>query len=434
MSSENYDALVIGAGFAGLTAARDLTKDGKRVLIVEARERIGGRAWYRPFADTAQYIEMGGGWVDPVFNTAIMREVERYDIPLAECPVGESQVAVLDGVSYDSLCPLSIDDVLGLERGLFPILEAARRIDPNVPLDLQHTEDLDVPLDEYLDALNLPVKLRKLMSGWNRLNTGCEEADVSALHLLSWIPSLDGSAVSLAHFPSHRFTNGTASLERALLEDAACDIAFEAPVESVTHTAEHVEVVARGGDRFRARGAVIAVPLNCWSDIEFRPALSSAKQVCAGIGQSGTTTKLWALATGLPSKLQGIGDRATSIDTFTAEFHLDEGDLVVGFSTRERGLDATDTAAVEAALREFAPDARVTKVDSHDWVEDPYAKGTWCAAPAGLLSKHASGLGADEGRLVFAGSDLAHAFRGWMTGAVESGGAAASRLSALLAG
>jgi monoamine oxidase len=75
----------------------------------------------------------------------------------------------------------------------------------------------------------------------------------------------------------------------------------------------------------------------------------------------------------------------------------------------------------------------VLKVDSHDWVADPYAKGTWCAAPAGLLSKHAAGLAEDEGRLIFAGSDLAHAFRGWITGAVESGGAAASRLSLRLA-
>ena len=106
---------------------------------------------------------------------------------------------------------------------------------------------------------------------------------------------------------------------------------------------------------------------------------------------------------------------------------------MVGFSTRERGLDARDPKAMEAALRQFAPEVQVAKSDTHDWVEDPFAKGTWCAMPAGLLSQHAAGLGADEGRLFFAGSDVAHEFRGWMNGAVDSGGQAASRLAALLA-
>lgn len=432
MSNEIYDALVIGAGFAGLTAARNLAGDGKRVLIVEARGRIGGRTWYRPFADTTHEVELGGGWVDPVFNKAIMREVERYDIALAECPDGESQVAVLGGATYDSICPLAPADVIGLERALVPILRAARRLDPEVPLDQQDTAELDVPLDQYLDAFDLPVKLRELIGAWNRTSSGCEEADVSALHFLSWVPSLDGSAVTIAHFPSHVFADGTVNLAQALLDDAGCDIAFDTPVEAVTQTDGGVEVLARGGETFRGRAAVVAVPLNCWSDIEFRPGLSPAKQTGAEIGQSGTTTKLWALATGLPEKLQGVGERATPLDTFTAQFAIDEGDLMVGFSTRERGLDVADPAAVEAALREFVPGARVTKTDFHDWVADPFAKGTWCAAPAGLLSQHASGLAADEGRLFFAGSDIAHAFRGWMTAAVESGDAAAARVSALL--
>jgi monoamine oxidase len=427
MNGDTYDALVIGAGFAGLTAARDLAKDGKRVLIIEARDRIGGRTWYRPFADTAYSVEMGGGWVDPVFNVALMREIERYGIVLAETPVGESQVAVLDGRRYDSIYPLSVEDVLGLERALFQILEAA------VPLDRQDTADLDVPLDEYLDALDLPLRVRRIAGAWIRTNAGCEEPDVSALHLLSWIPSLNGSAITVAHFPSHRFAEGSARLHQALLADAACDVVLETPVESVTQTVERVEVRARSGETFRGRAAVVAVPLNCWSDIAFEPALSPAKRAGAATGQSGTTNKLWALTTGLPRKLQAIGDRAMAIDTFTAQLQVDEGDLVVGFSTRERELDVTDPAAVETALQAFVPSARVLKVDSHDWVADPYAKGTWCAAPAGLLSKHAAGLAEDEGRLIFAGSDLAHAFRGWITGAVESGGAAASRLSLRLA-
>ena len=278
MSDDNYDALVIGAGFAGLTAARDLARDGRSVLIVEARDRIGGRTWYRPFADTSYDIEVGGGWVDPVFNQALMREIGHYGIRLAECPDGENQVAVLGGATYDSICPLDPADVIGLERALVPILRAGRALDPQVPLDQQDTAELDVPLDQYLDAFDLPVKLRELIGAWNRTSGGCEEAEMSALHFLSWIPSLDGSAVSIAHFPSHVFADGTISLAEAMLADAGCDIAFSRPVETVTQTGDGVEVLARGGERFRGRAAIVAVPLNCWADIEFAPGLSPAKQ------------------------------------------------------------------------------------------------------------------------------------------------------------
>jgi monoamine oxidase len=98
MNGNTYDAIVIGAGFAGLTAARDLARDGNRVLIVEARDRIGGRAWYRPFADTGFSIELGGNWVDPDGNAALMAEVERYGVRLSESPRPENHVSLLDGV------------------------------------------------------------------------------------------------------------------------------------------------------------------------------------------------------------------------------------------------------------------------------------------------------------------------------------------------
>ena len=433
MNDDNYDVLVIGAGFAGLTAARDLSREGKRVLIIEARDRIGGRTWYRPFADTDFNVEIGGGWIDPVFNASIMREVEHLGIRLAECPDGLTQIAQLDTGTYDSLCPLEPEDVISLERALVRILRDAERIDPKAPLDQQGVEDLDVSLDDYLGALGLTPKLRSLTGAWTRTNNGCEDADVSALHMLSWVPSLDNSAVTVAHFPSHVFADGTVSLADALLAEADCDIILDTPVETVIWSEDKVEVVAQDGRRFSGRAAVVAVPLNCWGDIEFQPTLSPAKQAAAETRQSGTTTKLWALTTGLPTKLQGLGGRdSTALDTLTAPYAIDGGDLVVAFSIREKDLDARDPKAVEAALQEFVPDARVIKTDTHDWVGDPYAKGTWCAIPAGLLSQHDAGMAADEGCLTFAGSDLTHEFRGWMEGAVVSGGAAALRVASMM--
>lgn len=437
MNGETYDALVIGAGFAGLTAARDLAKDGKRVLIVEARDRIGGRAWYRPFADTGFSIELGGNWVDPEGNAALMAEVERYGVRLSESPHPEHHVSLLDGVLSHAACPITGDDELALKHVVQAVLAQVRRIDSALPLDQQDVADLDVPLDSYLDGFGLSTTLRELMGAWIRENTGCHESQISALHLMSWIPNLNDDVLALGHTPSHRFAAGTIDLLQRMLNDSGAELRLSTPVAAVTQTAEHVDVRTHDGEVLRARGAVIALPLNCLTDVTFSPALSPEKSAGAAIGQSGAAKKLWALVTDLPPKLLGVGEHDEPIDVFFTDFPADEtglgGDLVVGFSTQERPLDILDRDDMEAAFRRYVPDAGVLKVDGHDWLADPYAKGTWCAAPAGLLSNYATALEATEGRLVFAGSDIAHAFRGWMEGAVRTGATAATRLSAILA-
>lgn len=72
-----FDAVVIGAGYAGLTAARDLTFAGSMVLLLEARDRIGGRTWTSS-VDGYLY-EMGGTWIS--WNQPhVYREISRYGL------------------------------------------------------------------------------------------------------------------------------------------------------------------------------------------------------------------------------------------------------------------------------------------------------------------------------------------------------------------
>ncbi len=65
MAEEGSDVLIVGAGLAGATAASDLGARGLRITILEGRERVGGRGYFRPFAGTDQGLDFGGSWITP---------------------------------------------------------------------------------------------------------------------------------------------------------------------------------------------------------------------------------------------------------------------------------------------------------------------------------------------------------------------------------
>jgi monoamine oxidase len=211
------------------------------------------------------------------------------------------------------------------------------------------------------------------------------------------------------------------------------DIRFDTVLASVTQGAEGVRVTTTDGSTYTGAAAVVALPINCWADVRFDPPLAASKQRVASEGHVGAMSKVLAVVQGAPETFLGVG-WDTPVNAGFVTKAAATGRLFMGFSVQDR-VDLSDHAAVAAAVNAHLPEATVVATDGHDWVSDPFSKGTWLAIPPGWFGDGTfDQLELPEGRLAFAGSDIASEGAGWIEGAIGSGIRAAATLTPLLTG
>ena len=259
------------------------------------------------------------------------------------------------------------------------------------------------------------------------------------LHMLSWIAGCGGSVYGtfISVFET-TFRNGTGELIGAMADDAGVDIALATPVAEVIQEGGRVRIHTEGGDEHIGRTCVVAVPTNTLDGIDFAPRLSELKARALGHKHHSQGVKRLFLVEGAPAGFLGIsgylGNPSARTQWLFEDKRLSDGrSLMVGFSVDPTFNSASPDEA-QAAVAEFLPDAKVVATDHHDWTGDPYSLGIIRINPPGQMMRFASVMNEPEGRLAFAGSDIADIpfSCAWMEGAVHSGHEAAHRVDALL--
>jgi monoamine oxidase len=429
----SFEAVVVGAGFAGLRAARDLRGAGCEVLVVDARDRLGGRTWCRPFAGGEVNVELGGAWISPRHHHWVAAEMSRYGIGLAEAhaTAGAFQWRFDGSVSRDF--PLQGRQIYELERALYHVIAASRRVNTETPRDRQELADLDVSLDEFLGGLELDQRTRQFLEGFGALGSGAASSDWSVLTALSLIAAFDCSAYAWYAAVADKFAGGTGSVIAALAEDAAPEVRLSTAVTRVEQRADEVLISTADAAILSAGVVVLAVPVNVWSDIEFVPPLSGAKATVSAARHPNRMAKVWTLVEGAPSEVVAFGP-ASDLLYLAPQLDVGGASLMVGFSSPPHLLDVTDAAAVEHAVRQHHPASTVLAVDAHDWNADPYSNGGWMTYRPGQASRLMSALQEPEGRIAFGGADIATRWIGWLDGALETGARAAVQALELLRG
>lgn len=429
---KSVDVIVVGAGFAGAVAARDSAEAGHSVLVLEGRDRLGGRTWYRQFAGKEQKLEIGGTWIAPDQQPFVKAEVERYGLDLFQSPTYDRYAWGIGGGMVREPFPFRPEEWPALERIIARIDADSDRIKLfEEPLGQPGLEDLDIPFTEYVDQTPLPDRVRDFILAWPTFYFGAYPEKLSALHVLSWNTGF-GSATGWYLLLVDKITGGTGRLVQRILEDQPVEVRYGADVASIVDSGDGAVVETRDGERFSAKSVIVTAPINTWERVSFSPELPASHRAMAAEKQAGESVKVWAL---VPQQeegnLFGVGMH-TTFKWIASEYTTEEGTYLCCFASAEADLDGNDPEAVERAVQEFLPGVPVLASDFHDWNNDEFSNGTWMAYRPGQVMAHSAALQQPHGRVFFGNSDLASGWAGWIDGAIESGARAARQSNALL--
>jgi monoamine oxidase len=173
---------------------------------------------------------------------------------------------------------------------------------------------------------------------------------------------------------------------------------------------------------------VLALGVNQLKKVHFSPALPQAKRDAIAKGHGGRSFKLWVKAEGVPLGTLVTGDGGGIEFAFAERKAEDGATLIVCFGLMNDENRPGDPAWVREQCSRLFPNARMLSYDWHDWVDDPFARGTWVAALAGHEDGLENANWQPEGPIAFASSDYAREQAGWFEGAVIAGEDAADAL------
>lgn len=430
----DYDVLIIGGGFCGVTAARECRRFGLRALIVEARNRLGGRTFTADF--DGRKVDLGGTWVHWA-QPYVWTEVRRSGLQLEES-IGASADHLIVHTSKHDIVSLSFARIADrLERELLRYMGDSR-----TELPLPHDpfgSDAYAKLDgissaERLASLNgMDTLYRDMLDGYFA-GQGHNYSDrIAWLEMVRWYALPGHNYIDMNDMSGRfHFRDGTVSLLNFILAEGKPEVRLGTPVKRVTDAGDRVTVITTRGEELSARALISTVPLNVLKDVEWQPALVEAKLAASRETHAGHGTKFHVLLEGDQGNFNGIAPSHNALNSIFTEDIRGGRTHLVGFGPDPELLDVNDTESVQQAMRLFLPGAKVAQALGYQWTLDPYSRGTWCTLRPHMWSRYLRELQQPAGRIVFASADWANGYRGFIDGAIEQGLEAGRRVKALL--
>jgi pseudooxynicotine oxidase len=426
----NADVVVIGGGFAGVTAAREVTRHGQSVTLLEARDRLGGRTWSAPW--NGWQIEYGGAWVH-WHQPHTWSEISRAGLNVSLSDDTEVASWYVDGDRRSGT--IAERDAIVL-RGWDQFVDGVEEALP-LPHDPLHAIDRLARFDrlsitERIEELELDEEERAVLRAELESLAHAPIDDAGAVSVLRW-HALSGYSLALTQFTGGRVTivGGTGALLDAIASERPFEVRLSAPVAAVRRSGSGVEIETRDGSVIAAQTAIVALPLNALGAIEFTPALSEGKQAAIALGQASRGIKVFIHARGEATLQNAIRPGHPFGYVGTDEVLDDGSQVLIGFGPDAAQCDPEDGEAMRRALASILPGYDLVTATAHDWLGDEFSRGTWAIHRPGWYEHHHGAMQVPEGRVLLAGSDIANGWAGFIDGAIETGIRAGRRAAAL---
>ena len=445
------DAVVVGAGLAGLAAARALTAGGAAVVVLEARDRVGGRLLNHDLGE-GKVVEVGGQWIGPTQDRLAALARELGVDTFATHAEGYNLLEYAGSVrryrgTIPRINPAVLVDVEQAQRRLNRL---ARKVPLDAPWEAANAAQLDGQTAATWLGRNLATKSGRMLLGLGiEAVWAAQPEDMSLLHVLFYIHSA-GSLELLfdteGGAQQDRFVGGSQLIPLGMAEQLGAErLVFGAPVRRIEHAADGVTVHADGAVA-RGRRAIVAIAPTLAGRIAYDPPLPGYRDQLTQRMPLGTVVKCMAVygepfwrSEGLSG--QGMSDRGPVRLTFDNSPPDGAPGVLLGFlegrHARELGrlrADERRTAVIDCFARLFGPRAgRPGRYVERLWAEEEWTRGCYgCHMPTGAWTSYGPALREPIGPLHWAGAEYATVWSGYMDGAVRSGDAAAANVLALM--
>jgi monoamine oxidase len=434
------DLVVVGAGLAGLAAAREAVASGASVVVVEARDRVGGRVLNHDLGGGA-VVELGGQWIGPTQDrlATLAGELGVGTFPTHD--EGENVIEYSGSLRrYSGTIPrVNPLVLLDVERAQRKLNRLARRVPLEAPWRATDAQRLDAQTAATWMRRNLATRPgRALLELGIEAVWAAESEDLSLLHVLFYIHSA-GSLELLfdteGGAQQDRFVGGSQLVALRMAEQLGAErLVLSAPVRRIEYGADGVAVQA---DFTLARGgrAIVALAPTLAGRIAYDPPLPGYRDQLTQRMPLGTVGKCMAIYDEPFWRAEGLSGQGTS-DTGPVKLTYDNSPpggspgVLLGFlegrHARELGRLPADErrAAVLGCFtrlygpRAARPDAYVERL----WAEEEWSRGCYgCYMPTGAWTSYGPALREPIGPLHWAGAECATVWNGYMEGAVRSG-------------
>jgi monoamine oxidase len=441
---DDCDVVVVGAGLAGLTAARELSGAGLDVRVLEARDRVGGRTLSQPVGDHPEdIVELGGQWVGPtqheVLSLADDLGIETYPTHATGKNLFEDGRGKLK--RYSGTIPMLPPHVMvDYGQADLRLKRLVKRINPEAPWDAEVAERLDEQsFATWIRRTAKTKTAREALTTAIRAVFSVEPADVSLLHVLFYAAAAGGWDDLLdteGGAQQDRLAGGTQQLSVRMAEELGERVELSAPVRSIRSDEDGVLV----GD-LHAHRVIVAVAPALAGRIEYEPALPGPRDQLTQRMPMGSVIKCMAVYEEAFWRQDGLSGQAISLPgPAQVVFDNTPPNGSPGLIAFLEGKDARELAAVpdterrDAVLRGFQRlfgrhAAHPVHYFEKDWSAEPYSRGCYAGVLGpGAWTAYGRVLREPVGRIHWAGTETATRWMGYMDGAIQSGKRAAAEV------